>query len=99
MLLETMSLSGMMSKNTIVLLDPINLKIEAGDTVSGFIPLLQDIFGVGMAVTIMVGINIRNDSYDDYGAGAIRDVVSDQITGSRVLNRRTRTIMSKRSQK
>ena len=58
MLLETMRLSGMMSKNTIVLLDPINLKIEAGGTVSGFIPLLQDIFWVGMDVTIMVGINI-----------------------------------------
>jgi hypothetical protein len=54
---------------------------------------------VGMAVTIMVGINIRHGAYNGYGAGAIRDVVSDQITGFRGLNRRTRTIMSKRSQK
>lgn len=52
-----------------------------------------------MAVTIMVGINIRHGAYDGYGAVAIRDVVSDQITELWGLNRRTRTIMSKRSQK
>jgi multidrug efflux pump subunit AcrB len=74
-----MSLAGMMIKNAIVLLDQINLEIEAGKnryqavidsaisrlrpvvlaaatTVLGVIPLLQDVFWVGMAVTIMAGL-------------------------------------------
>ena len=78
-LLGAMSLSGMMIKNAIVLLDEINLQLEAGKTryqavvdsalsrlrpvvlaaattVLGVIPLLQDIFWVGMAVTIMAGL-------------------------------------------
>jgi multidrug efflux pump subunit AcrB len=78
-LLGAMSLVGMMIKNAIVLLDQINLEIEAGKgryravvdaaisrlrpvvlaaatTVLGVIPLLQDVFWVGMAVTIMAGL-------------------------------------------
>jgi multidrug efflux pump subunit AcrB len=78
-LLGAMSLSGMMIKNAIVLLDEVNLQIEsgstpyqaivgaaisrlrpvvlaAGTTVLGVIPLLQDVFWVGMAVTIMAGL-------------------------------------------
>jgi multidrug efflux pump subunit AcrB len=78
-LLGAMSLSGMMIKNAIVLLDEINLQLESGKsryqavidsalsrlrpvglaaatTVLGVIPLLQDIFWVGMAVTIMAGL-------------------------------------------
>jgi len=78
-LLGAMSLSGMMIKNSIVLLDEINLQLESGKsryqavidsalsrlrpvglaaatTVLGVIPLLQDIFWVGMAVTIMAGL-------------------------------------------
>jgi multidrug efflux pump subunit AcrB len=78
-LLGAMSLSGMMIKNAIVLLDQINLDIGAGKTryeavvdsaisrlrpvvlaaattVLGVIPLLQDIFWVGMAVTVMAGL-------------------------------------------
>jgi multidrug efflux pump subunit AcrB len=78
-LLGAMSLSGMMIKNAIVLLDEVNLQIEAGKgqyqavmdsaisrlrpvvlaaatTVLGVIPLLQDVFWVGMAVTIMAGL-------------------------------------------
>ena len=78
-LLGAMSLAGMMIKNAIVLLDEVNLQIEAGSTqyqammdaaisrlrpvvlaagttVLGVIPLLQDVFWVGMAVTIMAGL-------------------------------------------
>jgi multidrug efflux pump subunit AcrB len=78
-LLGAMSLSGMMIKNSIVLLDEINLQLESGKsryqavvdsalsrlrpvglaaatTVLGVIPLLQDIFWVGLAVTIMCGL-------------------------------------------
>ena len=78
-LLGAMSLSGMMIKNAIVLLDQVNLELEAGKTryeaiiesalsrlrpvvlaaattVLGVIPLLQDVFWVGMAVTIMAGL-------------------------------------------
>jgi multidrug efflux pump subunit AcrB len=78
-LLGAMSLSGMMIKNAIVLLDEINLQLESGKsryqavidsaisrlrpvglaaatTVLGVIPLLQDIFWIGMAVTIMAGL-------------------------------------------
>jgi len=78
-LLGAMSLVGMMIKNAIVLLDEVNLQIEAGKaqyqavmdsaisrlrpvvlaaatTVLGVIPLLQDVFWVGMAVTIMAGL-------------------------------------------
>jgi multidrug efflux pump subunit AcrB len=79
-LLGAMSLAGMMIKNSIVLLDQINLEIEAGKnryqavidsaisrlrpvvlaaatTVLGVIPLLQDVFWIGMAVTIMAGLS------------------------------------------
>jgi len=78
-LLGAMSLSGMMIKNAIVLLDQVNIEIAAGKapyqavvdsgvsrlrpvalaaatTVLGVIPLLQDTFWVGMAVTIMAGL-------------------------------------------
>jgi multidrug efflux pump subunit AcrB len=78
-LLGAMSLSGMMIKNAIVLLDEVNLQLEAGSepyqaviasavsrlrpvvlaaatTVLGVIPLLQDVFWIGMAVTIMAGL-------------------------------------------
>jgi multidrug efflux pump subunit AcrB len=78
-LLGAMSLSGMMIKNAIVLLDQIKLEIEqgkapydavvdaalsrlrpvllaAGTTVLGVVPLLQDVFWVGLAVTIMAGL-------------------------------------------
>jgi multidrug efflux pump subunit AcrB len=78
-LLGAMSLVGMMIKNAIVLLDQVNLELDAGKsryqaildaalsrlrpvvlaaatTVLGVIPLLQDVFWVGMAVTIMAGL-------------------------------------------
>ncbi len=78
-LLGAMSLSGMMIKNAIVLLDEVNLQLEAGKsryqamvdsalsrlrpvvlaaatTVLGVIPLLQDVFWIGMAVTVMAGL-------------------------------------------
>ncbi len=78
-LLGAMSLSGMMIKNAIVLLEEINLQLEssksryqavvdsalsrlrpvvlaAATTVLGVIPLLQDVFWIGMAVTIMAGL-------------------------------------------
>jgi multidrug efflux pump subunit AcrB len=78
-LLGAMSLSGMMIKNAIVLLDQINLDLAAGKppyqavidaavsrlrpvilaagtTALGVIPLLQDIFWVSMAITIMAGL-------------------------------------------
>ena len=78
-LLGAMSLSGMMIKNAIVLLDQGNLELESGvapyeavmraaqsqlrpvmlaaaTTVLGVIPLLQDVFWVGLAVTIMAGL-------------------------------------------
>jgi len=80
-LLGAMSLSGMMVKNAIVLLDQINLELAdgrdrydatiqaslsrlrpvmlaAGTTVLGVIPLLQDVFWVGMAVTIIGGLTV-----------------------------------------
>lgn len=78
-LLGAMSLSGMMIKNSIVLLDQINIELEEGrapyaavveaavsrlrpvvlaaaTTVLGVIPLLTDVFWVGMAITIMAGL-------------------------------------------
>jgi multidrug efflux pump subunit AcrB len=78
-LLGAMSLAGMMIKNSIVLLDQVNLEQEAGKspyeavvvsalsrlrpvglaagtTILGVIPLLQDVFWVAMAVTIMAGL-------------------------------------------
>ncbi len=78
-LLGVMSLSGMMIKNAIVLLDEINAQkalgksdydavmisalsrlrpvgLAAGTTVLGVIPLLQDVFWVSMAVSIMFGL-------------------------------------------
>lgn len=78
-LLGVMSLSGMMIKNAIVLLDEINslksqgmseydavvmsavsrlrpVGLAAGTTVLGVIPLLQDVFWVSMAVSIMFGL-------------------------------------------
>jgi multidrug efflux pump subunit AcrB len=77
-LLGAMSLSGMMIKNSVVLLDQVNLNpargmtpcqavIEAAvsrlrpvlnaaaTTVFGMAPLLQDVFWVSLAVTIMFG--------------------------------------------
>jgi len=80
-LLGAMSLSGMMVKNAIVLLDQINIEmadgqvryeatiraamsrlrpvmLAAGTTVLGVIPLLQDVFWVGMAVTIIGGLTV-----------------------------------------
>ena len=78
-LLGAMSLSGMMIKNAIVLLDQVNIELEAGKsrydavveaavsrlrpvslaaatTVLGVIPLLQDVFWVGLSITIMAGL-------------------------------------------
>ena len=78
-LLGAMSLSGMMIKNAVVLLDQVNLNLEAGmdiykavveatvsrlrpvinaaaTTIFGMAPLLQDVFWVSMAVTIMFGL-------------------------------------------
>jgi multidrug efflux pump subunit AcrB len=78
-LLGAMSLSGMMIKNAVVLLDQINLEQAAGKrpyqavitsaisrlrpvvnaaatTIFGMVPLLQDIFWVSMAITIMFGL-------------------------------------------
>ncbi len=78
-LLGAMSLAGMMIKNSIVLLDEVNINLSlgktrydsivgaavsrlrpvllaAGTTVLGVVPLLQDVFWVGMAVTIMAGL-------------------------------------------
>ncbi len=78
-LLGAMSLSGMMIKNAIVLLDQIDIDIADGKTryqavvgsalsrlrpvglaaattVLGVVPLLQDVFWIGMAVTIMAGL-------------------------------------------
>lgn len=78
-LLGAMSLSGMMIKNAVVLLDQVNLNLAQGmapyravveaavsrlspvvnaaaTTVFGMAPLLQDIFWVSMAVTIMFGL-------------------------------------------
>lgn len=79
-LLGTMSLAGMMMKNSIVLVDEIGTQTEAGlapydavieaaasrlrpvvlaaaTTVLGVIPLLGDVFWVGMAITIMAGLS------------------------------------------
>jgi multidrug efflux pump subunit AcrB len=78
-LLGAMSLSGMMIKNSVVLLDQVNINISEGmdsytavveaavsrlrpvvnaaaTTVLGMAPLLQDVFWVSMAVTIMFGL-------------------------------------------
>ncbi len=78
-LLGFLSLSGMLIKNAIVLIDQIDLEIREGKdpwnaildssaarlrpvamaavtTILGMIPLLTDIFFVGMAVTIMAGL-------------------------------------------
>jgi len=78
-LLGAMSLSGMMIKNALVLIDEIDLNIERGldrftatveaavsrlrpvvlaaaTTVLGVIPLLQDVFWVGLAVAVMAGL-------------------------------------------
>ncbi len=80
-LLGAMSLSGMMIKNSIVLLDQINIELAAGQrpydavmraamsrlspvilaaatTVLGVVPLLQDVFWVGLAVTVMAGLTV-----------------------------------------
>lgn len=80
-LLGAMSLSGMMIKNSVVLLDQVNLNrasgmkpydavISAGlsrlspvvnaavTTILGVIPLLQDVFWVSLAVTIMFGLTV-----------------------------------------
>ena len=79
-LLGAMSLSGMMIKNSVVLLDQVNIELEAGrspydavvysalsrlrpvvlaaaTTVLGVIPLMQDPFWIGLAVTIMAGLS------------------------------------------
>ena len=78
-LLGAMSLSGMMIKNSVVLLDQVNINISEGmdrytavieaavsrlrpvinaaaTTVLGMAPLLQDVYWVSMAVTIMFGL-------------------------------------------
>jgi len=79
-LLGAMSLAGMMIKNSVVLLDQIELNLRegmnrydatveaavsrlrpvalaAGTTVLGVIPLLQDVFWIGLAVTLMAGLS------------------------------------------
>ena len=78
-LLGAMSLSGMMIKNAVVLLDQVKINTEEGmskyeavveaalsrlrpvvlaaaTTVLGVIPLIQDVFWIGLAVTIMAGL-------------------------------------------
>jgi multidrug efflux pump subunit AcrB len=78
-LLGAMSLSGMMIKNAVVLLDQVNLNLEEGmapykavmeaavsrlmpvlnaaaTTIFGMAPLLQDVFWISLAVTIMFGL-------------------------------------------
>lgn len=78
-LLGAMSLSGMMIKNSVVLLDQVNINLAEGmqpytavveaavsrlrpvinaaaTTIFGMAPLLQDVFWVSMAVTIMFGL-------------------------------------------
>ena len=78
-LLGAMSLSGMMIKNAVVLLDQINVEQAEGKspyqavvisaqsrlrpvvnaaatTIFGMVPLLQDMFWVSMAITIMFGL-------------------------------------------
>ncbi|MCP4925264.1 MAG: efflux RND transporter permease subunit, partial [Gammaproteobacteria bacterium] len=78
-LLGAMSLSGMMIKNAVVLLDEVNLNLAEGmspyqavveaavsrlrpvvnaaaTTVFGMAPLLQDVFWLSLAVTIMFGL-------------------------------------------
>lgn len=78
-LLGAMSLSGMMIKNSVVLLDQVDVNLAEGmsryqavisaavsrlrpvinasaTTVLGMLPLLQDVFWVSMAVTIMFGL-------------------------------------------
>jgi len=78
-LLGGMSLIGMMIKNSVVLLDQVNIELAedkapyealvhasmsrlrpvglaAATTIFGMIPLLQDVFWVGMAITIMAGL-------------------------------------------
>jgi multidrug efflux pump subunit AcrB len=78
-LLGAMSLAGMMIKNSVVLLDQVNVELAAGrspydaivqaalsrlrpvvlaaaTTVLGVVPLMQDVFWVGMAITIMAGL-------------------------------------------
>lgn len=80
-LLGAMSLSGMMVKNAIVLIDEINdnlalgqaqidaimnagasrlrpVALAAATTVLGVIPLLPDVFWVGLAVTLMGGLTV-----------------------------------------
>lgn len=80
-LLGAMSLSGMMIKNSVVLLDQVNINIANGmkpydavisaglsrlspvvnaavTTILGVIPLLQDVFWVSLAVTIMFGLTV-----------------------------------------
>jgi multidrug efflux pump subunit AcrB len=80
-LLGAMSLSGMMIKNAIVLIDQINdnladgqapydalinagasrlrpVSLAAATTVLGVIPLLPDVFWIGLAITIMGGLTV-----------------------------------------
>ncbi len=80
-LLGAMSLSGMMIKNSIVLIDEINDNLTKGEapfdavmnagasrlrpvalaaatTVLGVVPLLPDVFWVGLAITLMGGLTI-----------------------------------------
>ncbi len=80
-LLGAMSLSGMMIKNAIVLIDEINENVALGQepydalvnagvsrlrpvalaaatTVLGVVPLLPDVFWVGLAVTVMGGLTV-----------------------------------------
>lgn len=80
-LLGAMSLSGMMIKNSVMLLDQVNINLAEGmkpydavvsaglsrlspvvnaavTTILGVIPLLQDVFWVSLAVTIMFGLTL-----------------------------------------
>ena len=93
-LLGAMSLSGMMIKNSIVLLDQVNIELDEGrspydaiinagvsrlrpvllaaaTTVLGVIPLLPDVFWVGMAVTIMAGLSFGSVLTMFFGADAL----------------------------
>jgi multidrug efflux pump subunit AcrB len=80
-LLGAMSLSGMMIKNAIVLIDQINDNLAEGQetfdaimnagasrlrpvslatatTVLGVVPLLPDVFWIGLAITLMSGLTV-----------------------------------------
>ena len=59
--------------------------LAAATTVLGVVPLLQDVFWIGLAVTIMAGPDLRHGPHHDHGSGALRHVLPAQITGSGLI--------------